>query len=948
MTQPENLALALIEKEKWEKTGFLDLGNCGLTEVPEEVRDLVWLKDLVLGTRYATQMYFLVESLNKGVPNTINHLPDWFSELSELKILILNQNPLSDITPLAELDTLLRLHCDETKLTDLSPLVNLTSLQILSCADTPITDLMPLVGLINLRELDCSWTKVTDLSPLSKLKSLIKLNFMVTNIHDLSPLANLCNLESLNCSTTSVADLLPLSKLSRLEILDCYNTSIADLSPIEDLVRLQYFDCSETLVADLSPVWPGIQQAWPVKWEFSEGYLEIGNNFGIYVQDCPLIIPPVEFAIEGPEAVVEYFEQLGDDARPLNEVKVIFLGEGAAGKTSLIKRLRDEEFDPKESQTHGIRIQKTPFTIDEETILAHCWDFGGQEVNHATHQFFLSQRCIYVVVLNSRSDDKAEKWLKHASSFGGRSPVLVVLNKIDENPSFQVNQKLLSEKYPNIRGYYRLSCGTGMGVDAFRQAISHLIEQADARRTPFPASWLAVKEHFANMTQDYIDSAHYRAVCEHNGVTRRISQDVLLQFLHDLGLVINFRNLKNFDTQILNPLWLTNGVYRIINSERVANAGGLLHEDDLDAIINDPRYAKTGDRVFDYPLDKLNYIVRVMQEFELCFRLDDCRYVVPQLLPVSEPDFHKEGKGLRFVIRFPELLPDSIFPRLMVKLHSFIEGELRWRTGMVLHKPSVFNASARVREDKEDKEIQIEVCGQEPRRLLSFIRETVKEIVASFANLPTTEWVPIPDCDENFEYEYLVVAEKAGEKEVFVRQLKKRIPVADLLDGVEEQMMRDELAQTPVKAFVSYSHKDLEYLPDLRAALSPLVRLDKLVLWDDRAIEAGEEWNKVIFQQLAEADLVLCLISADFIHSDFCYTQELAEALSAHHQGEKTVIPIRLRECLWDDLPLAKIQGMPSQWISAAADKDAAWTELAKSLEPAISQAKIRKLNARK
>ncbi len=425
---------------------------------------------------------------------------------------------------------------------------------------------------------------------------------------------------------------------------------------------------------------------------------------------------------------------------------------------------------------------------------------------------------------------------------------------------------------------------------------------------------------------------------------RRFSQDVLLKFLHDLGVVINFRNLKNFDTQILNPLWLTNGVYRIINSERVANTQGLLHEADFDAVINDPRNDKAGERALRYPLDKLNHIVRVMQEFELCYRLDERRYIVPQLLPVSEPDFPVQGKGLRFTIRFPELLPDSIFPRLMVKLHNLIQGELRWRTGMVLHKPSVFDASAKVREDKEDREIQIEVCGQEPRRFLSFIRETVKEIVDGFANLPMTEWVPIPGCEDFFEYNYLVDAEKAGEKEVFVRQLKKRIPVADLLDGVEEPEMREEWTQTPVKAFVSYSHKDMEYLDKLRAALSPLVRLDKLVLWDDRAIDAGEDWNKVIFQQLTEADLVLCLVSADFIASDFCYTQELATALEAHHQTEKTVVPIRLRESAWEDLPLAKIQGSPDEWISAAKDKDAAWTAVAKSLKPAIQQAKRRKM----
>ncbi|MCY7331051.1 MAG: GTP-binding protein, partial [Saprospiraceae bacterium] len=365
--------------------------------------------------------------------------------------------------------------------------------------------------------------------------------------------------------------------------------------------------------------------------------------------DCPLIFPPIEFVKDSPQAVRDYFEELGEDGEKLNEVKVIFLGEASAGKTSLVKRLLGEDFDNKESQTHGIRIRKAPFTMEDgDQVTAHLWDFGGQEVMHATHQFFLSQRSVYVLLLNSRNDDQAEKWLKHAASFGGRSPVLVVLNKIDENPSFEVNRKTLQEKYPQIRDFFRLSAKTDKGLEEFREALRREIDQADTRRTPFPKHWLAVKEHFSNMQADYIESDEYRSICVANGVTRPFSQDVLLKFLHDLGVVINFDKLKNFDTQILNPLWLTNGVYRIINSEIVANTGGLLRENDFDAVINDPRYRKENmtERVFTYPKHKLQYIVRVMQEFELCFMLDAHTYVVPQLLPVQEPDFEVEGATL--------------------------------------------------------------------------------------------------------------------------------------------------------------------------------------------------------------------------------------------------------------------------------------------------------------
>ena len=884
------------------------------------------------------------------------------ANLQNLQELRCSSTQIADLTPLANLQNLKHINCSHTQVADLAPLANLQNLQELRCFSTQIADLTPLANLQNLQQLDCSSTQIADLTPLANLQNLKELRCFLTQVADLAPLANLQNLKELRCFSTQVADLSPLTNLQNLQQLDCSSTQIADLAPLANLQNLQQLDCSSTQIADLAPltnlhnlrglvcinssvsdiqplihiVRNGVKIRWDV-FIFEEG---------VNLKGCPLVAPPVEFAMEGHDAVMEYFDQLGDDGKNLNELKVIFLGEGASGKTSLIRRLRKEEFNPKENQTHGIRIRKTPFDIDGETVDAHLWDFGGQEVMHATHQFFLSQRCIYVLVLNSRTDDKAEYWLKHASSFGGKSPVLVVLNKIDENPSFEVNRKVLSEKYPQIKGYYRLSCQTDEGLEAFEQALQEQVRQSDTRRTPFPTAWLAVKNHFADMDKDYIESAEYRDVCIQNGVDKPFSQNVLLQFLHDLGVLINFRNLKNFDTQILNPLWLTNGVYRVINSGKITENKGLLHEDDFDTVINDPRYANgnTTDKVFHYPCNKLHYIVRVMQEFELCFPLDSSQYVIPQLLPVEEPEFNFNGAVLHFVVRFTEFLPDSIFPRLMVKLHNYIKDDLRWRSGMVLSKPSVFKAEARIRADKEDQKITIDACGEEPRRLLSFVRETIKEIIEGFTDLPFEEMAQIPESKEFWDYHWLVEMEKAGETEFFVPQIRKRIRVADMLDGVEEPSMRDEVAQLPIKAFISYSSKDQQLMTDeLLPALAPLRRLNKLQVWYDRTIDAGADWEKEIMDNLAEADIVLCLVSSDFINSEFCFRREFEVALEDHHKDKKTIVPIRLRECDWDDLALSKIQGRPSQWIDSFTNRDKAWTEVAKGLKPVIEQAQQRR-----
>jgi internalin A len=332
-----------------------------------------------------------------------------------------------------------------------------------------------------------------------------------------------------------------------------------------------------------------------------------------------------------------------------------------------------------------------------------------------------------------------------------------------------------------------------------------------------------------------------------------------------------------------------------------------------------------------------------MEVFELCSRLDAYTYVVPQLLPVDEPNFELEGTVLHFVLRFPEFLPDSVFPRLMVKLNPYIKDALRWRTGMVLYKPTIFKAHARIRADKEDKEIRIDLCGKEPRRLLSYIRATIEEIAADFAKLDYDEMVPVPGTKESMEYQYLLEAEKAGQREVFIRG-KGSTPIADLLNGVEEAKMRDQTAQIPVNVFISYAHKDDELRQELRSALSPLERLNKLKIWDDRDINAGSEWEKEIFRELEAADIVLCLVSADFIQSEFCYSKELKLAMEAHEKGEKIVIPIRLRKCAWEALDIAKLQGTPtSEWITSSSNKDEVWTEVAHHLEPLVGKLKEQK-----
>lgn len=116
-----------------------------------------------------------------------------------------------------------------------------------------------------------------------------------------------------------------------------------------------------------------------------------------------------------------------------------------------------------------------------------------------------------------------------------------------------------------------------------------------------------------------------------------------------------------------------------------------------------------------------------------------------------------------------------------------------------------------------------------------------------------------------------------------------------------------------VRVFISYSHKDDDLRDRLRAHLSQLERDGLVGAWDDRAIPAGGDWAGEIDQRLQQADIILLLVSADFIRSDYCYCKEMMRAIERHQDKDDRaiVIPVILRRCDWQSAPFAKLQALP-------------------------------------
>ena len=117
-----------------------------------------------------------------------------------------------------------------------------------------------------------------------------------------------------------------------------------------------------------------------------------------------------------------------------------------------------------------------------------------------------------------------------------------------------------------------------------------------------------------------------------------------------------------------------------------------------------------------------------------------------------------------------------------------------------------------------------------------------------------------------------------------------------------------------VKIFFCYAHEDEPLLNKLKAHLRPLQRQGLVDVWYDRDISAGTDWEQQIKERLNTAQIILLLVSPDFMDSDYCYGIEMKRAIERHEQGEAHVIPIILRPVYWQGV-LGKLQALPTDAI---------------------------------
>ena len=601
------------------------------------------------------------------------------TNLAKLQVLTLDNTQVRNLSPLSDLSDMQTLSLNNTKVQDLKPIASLLMLQDLMLERTPVNSLQPLHNLIMLQNLSLDNTKVRDLSPLAELSNLIELSLNGTQVVDLSPLSNLRSLKRLSLDQTRTNNLQPLSRLVNLESISIDDTEVNNLQPLSDAESLQEISM-RNLHLERIPEFC-VERRITLKME------------GTTIAQQPESL----FRLDRKKILDAYYHQ---PMCPINEGKVIFLGESGVGKTHTILRIEDNgaKKDYVIKSTPGVDIRS--YSYEEGTIIKF-WDFGGQEIMQSMHRCFLTERTCYVVVVSNRDPrtvmTQAKKWLRAVAGFSGRVSVLLAVNQWNNvTAERDIDIAELKARCSQLTEVVFFSAKDDSAEDFTRNitaAILRQVKRLDSIHMELPMSWASIRKEIINLRNNYISLDDYRRICSKHGLcdndeTTESIRMWLLDWFNDMGVCFSYHKNAPCNAEelrkykVLRPEWLTNGIYRIVNNGIALSKRGVLSKGDLSELLNSDKYYAIDNTKYESDAE-LNYILEVMRIFQFSYCISSNAEFVPNLLPGHRPMGiapSEWGDLTIYKIKFT-YLPISLLHRLMISMLDWNADEM-WRFGV--------------------------------------------------------------------------------------------------------------------------------------------------------------------------------------------------------------------------------------------------------------------------
>ncbi|KAK3737158.1 hypothetical protein RRG08_016463 [Elysia crispata] len=705
--------------------------------------------------------------------NKLTSLPADMKQLSSLKILNISNNPLDVLPPVVQsLLSLIELYADNIGTVDLAPLCKLTSLVKLSVRHNLITSIpvklsdlqLTLLDIAGLPRFPCG----TSFS-LQSVKTFLNKFAVYRRIPDKDLQKMIETVENLGEQSSNSAKILAfgavlfdkyprigkmdtqnippvLFKLTKLERLDLSSHGFKTLGDdVKALTSLEYLNlsgnpCLESVSPELAKL--------PLK--------------ELNLRDCVnLKTPPKEVVRRGYLAVFGYLRRLLQGSVSCKRTKLMMVGLGGAGKTSLVRALTNQNHnfyhDYGEKITDGIDITewklnasnlkqmgfKTESDDNDQPLHFSVWDFAGQTVYYNTHQFFLSNRAVYLLLWNIRLGFEhagLDFWLSSVACHAPKAPILVVGTHCDKVEKGKLPMEELKRRFPQIVSFHFVSSYSGEGIGDLKLKLVESALEQKYMGEKVPEAWLSLEKHLDKLRakEALLPWKKIEEVAGTAGIFDNTELVQAVQFLHDLG------SLQFFNTPFLRshvvvvPQWIVDVMACIVTVHEGPIQNGKLLYSNMKKVWG------------DYPEDLHPWLLRLTEEFDLTFPLlSEEANIVPCLLPTTEPKYdfahvnqEKNERESKMIYRF-EYLPAGLFNRAQVRLHQFSDSSVMWKKGFMLKK----NNHRALLLQLSNTEVVVIARGFKPENTLFLVHEVFECLISdAYGGVSYDFSIPCAEC----------------------------------------------------------------------------------------------------------------------------------------------------------------------------------------------------------
>lgn len=630
-----------------------------------------------------------------------------------------------------------------------------------------------LLALWNLRILDIGRTMVStlpaDLTHATELRELV-IDYPIADLPDW--IGELTSLRRLVLAGTLITDLPEaIGMLTSLEELDVSRTKVAKLSSVIGSLRaLRRLLANDAPIVSLAPEIGKLNSLQYINLEgcplrrLPPEMGDLSDSIELRLRGTQLNEPFPALIQRGTSALFAYLSSLKDNSIAQYEAKVLLLGEGNVGKTSLVAALRGEPFQTNRPTTHGIELRalELPHPHLPERLRLTTWDFGGQELYRITHQFFYSPRSLYILVWRPREgqeENDVEGWIRRVKlRIGDTGKIILVATYGTEGRSPEIDFPYLKHKFGDtLLDSLTVDNETGEGIAQLRQVIAENAATLPQMGELFNNAWISSRDEILARRADrpYVGWHELTETCYRHGLNS-VETTTLATLLHDLGHIIHFDEHEGLgQLVVLRPEWLTKAISYVLEDKVTRVAGGVLSYDRLadvwrrGATIGDSARTSTTDEQ-TYDPSEHPYFLRLMEKFDVSYRLpEQPACLVGQLVPYERPDLPWQAdalppqgtRRLLLICRMSET-PPGLIAWLTVRNHRFWTGK-HWRRGVFLEHTD--HAAQALLELLSDGMLRLEVRAPSPDLFFSLMCDSIEYLIKNrWSGLRYEMLIPCP------------------------------------------------------------------------------------------------------------------------------------------------------------------------------------------------------------